>query len=72
MIGPFLSMEVLCSLARGSNGWHNWRPGWAIREKWRIQDGKEWEWSDLKFRDPRWQPPSVSVKDRSSGPGEQV
>jgi hypothetical protein len=54
MIGPFLSMKVLCGLARGSNGWHNWRLGEAIRGKWRILDGKEGEWSDLKFRAPRW------------------
>jgi hypothetical protein len=25
------------------------RPGGAIRRKWRILDGKEGEWSDLKF-----------------------
>jgi hypothetical protein len=41
MIGPFLSMEVLCGLARLSNGWHNWRLGGAIRRKWRMLDGKE-------------------------------
>jgi hypothetical protein len=29
------------------------RPGGAIREKWRIHDGKEGEWSDLKFRAPK-------------------
>jgi hypothetical protein len=33
-------MEVLCGLASWSNGWHNWRPGGAIRGKWRILDGK--------------------------------
>jgi hypothetical protein len=43
VIGPFLSMEVLCGLARSSSGWHNWRLGEAIREKWRIMDGKEGE-----------------------------
>jgi hypothetical protein len=43
MIGPFLSMEVLCGLARLSNGWHNWRPGGAIRGKGRILDGKKVE-----------------------------
>jgi hypothetical protein len=31
VIGPFLSIEVLCGLARGSNGWHNWR---LDREVW--------------------------------------
>jgi hypothetical protein len=34
--------------------WHNWRPGGAIRGKWRILDGKEDEWSDLIFGAPRW------------------
>jgi hypothetical protein len=29
-------------------------PGEAIREKGGILDGKEGEWSDLKFRAPRW------------------
>jgi hypothetical protein len=47
-------MDVLCGLARGLNGWHNWRPGGAIREKWRILDGKKGEWFDLKFIAPRW------------------
>jgi hypothetical protein len=28
--------------------------GGAIRGKWRILDGKEGEWSDLKFGAPRW------------------
>jgi hypothetical protein len=54
MIGPFLSMEVLCGFAKWSNGWHNWRPDGAIRGKWRIMDGMEGEWSDLIFRGPRW------------------
>jgi hypothetical protein len=54
MIGPFLSMEVLCGLARWSRYWHNWRLGGAIRGKGRILDGKEGEWSDLKFSAPRW------------------
>jgi hypothetical protein len=26
----------------------------AIRGKWRIMDGKEDEWSDLKFRSLMW------------------
>jgi hypothetical protein len=26
----------------------------AISRKWRIVDGKEREWSDLKFGAPRW------------------
>jgi hypothetical protein len=30
------------------------RLGGAIRGKGRILDGKEDEWSDLKFRAPRW------------------
>jgi hypothetical protein len=54
VIGPFLSKEVLCGLAKWSNGWHNWRPNGAIRGKWRIHDKKEGEWSDLIFRAPRW------------------
>jgi hypothetical protein len=54
VIGPFLSMEVLCGLARRSNGWHNWRLGRAIRGKWRIMDGKEGEWSDPIFEASRW------------------
>jgi hypothetical protein len=33
---------------------YNWRPGRAIREKGRILDQKEDEWSNLKFRAPRW------------------
>jgi hypothetical protein len=53
-IGSFLSMEVLCDLAIGSNGWHNWRLGGAFRKKWRILDRKEGEWSDLKFEAPKW------------------
>jgi hypothetical protein len=54
MIGPFLSMEVLCGLARRSNSWHNWRLGGAIRGKGRIMNGKEGEWSDLIFGASRW------------------
>jgi hypothetical protein len=54
VIGPFLSMEVLCGLVKWSNGWHNWRLGGAIKEKWRILDGKEDEWYDLIFRAPGW------------------
>jgi hypothetical protein len=42
------------------------RPGRAIRGKGRILDGKEDEWSDLKFRAPRWYPPPMSVKPRVS------
>jgi hypothetical protein len=34
--------------------WFKMRPGWAIRGKWRILDGKEGEWSDLIFRASRW------------------
>jgi hypothetical protein len=34
--------------------WHKWRLGGAIRRKWRILDGKEDEWSDLKFGAPTW------------------
>jgi hypothetical protein len=34
--------------------WFKMRPGGAIRGKWRILDGKEWEWSDLIFRASRW------------------
>jgi hypothetical protein len=26
----------------------------SIRGKWRIPNGKEGEWSDLKFGAPRW------------------
>jgi hypothetical protein len=54
VIGPYLSMEVLCGLAGLSRYWHNWRPSGAIRGKGRILDGKEDEWSDLKFKAPRW------------------
>jgi hypothetical protein len=49
-------------LARWLKYWHNWRPGGAIRGKGRILDGKEDEWSDLKFRAPRWSLPLVSIK----------
>jgi hypothetical protein len=55
-------MEVLCGLAKWSNGWNNWRPGGAIREKWIMLDGKEGEWSDLIFGVLRWYPPPVSIK----------
>jgi hypothetical protein len=34
--------------------WFKMIPGWAIRGKWRILDGKEGEWFDLIFRAPRW------------------
>jgi hypothetical protein len=34
--------------------WFKMRPGGAIREKWRILDGKEGEWSDMIFRALRW------------------
>jgi hypothetical protein len=53
-IGPFLSMEVLCGLAKWSNGWHNWRPGREIRGKWRILDGMEGEWYNLILEASRW------------------
>jgi hypothetical protein len=43
--------------------WHNWRPGRAMTRKWRILDGKEGEWFDMKFKAPRWYPPPMSVKD---------
>jgi hypothetical protein len=36
--------------------------GVAIRGKGRILDGKDDEWSDLKFGAPRWYPPPMSVK----------
>jgi hypothetical protein len=36
--------------------------GGAIRGKGRILDGKENEWSDLKFRASRWCPSPVSTK----------
>jgi hypothetical protein len=39
---------------------------------WRIPDGKIGEMSIFMFRALRWLPPPVSIKDRSSGPGEQV
>jgi hypothetical protein len=54
VIGPFLSMKVLCGLARRSNDRHNWRPDGAIRGNGRILNVKENEWSDLKFRASRW------------------
>jgi hypothetical protein len=50
----FLSMEVLCGLARWSNGGIIGDWVGEIRGKWRIVDGKEREWSDLVFRAPRW------------------
>jgi hypothetical protein len=34
--------------------WFNMRLGGAIRGKGRILDGKENEWSELKFEAPRW------------------
>jgi hypothetical protein len=34
--------------------WFNMRLGMIIRGNGRILDGKEDEWSDLKFRAPRW------------------
>jgi hypothetical protein len=34
--------------------WFNMRSGGAIREKRRILDVKKDDWSDLKFRAPRW------------------
>jgi hypothetical protein len=40
--------------ARRLRCWHNWRPGGAIREKWRILDGKVESGLDHKFRVPRW------------------
>jgi hypothetical protein len=39
---------------------------------WRILDGKVGEMSIFMFGALRWQPQPVSVKDQSSGPGEQV
>jgi hypothetical protein len=42
------------------------RPGWVIRGKGRILDGKEDEWSNLKFRALSWYPPPVPVKARVS------
>jgi hypothetical protein len=54
VIGPFLSTEVLCGLAKWLNDWHHWRPDGTIRGIWTILDGKEDEWFDLKFGAPRW------------------
>jgi hypothetical protein len=47
-------MDVLSGLANWSNGWYNWRPGGAIKGKWRILDEKEGERSDLIFGASRW------------------
>jgi hypothetical protein len=47
-------MDVLSDLANWSNGWYNWRPGGAIKGKWRILDEKEGERSDLIFGASRW------------------
>jgi hypothetical protein len=58
-------MEALCGLARGSNGWHNWRSGGPIRGKWRILDGKEGEWSDLKFGSGRLRTDRLAVVSKS-------
>jgi hypothetical protein len=35
-------------------GCHNWRMGWATREKWRILDGKVESGLDHKFGAVRW------------------
>jgi hypothetical protein len=35
-------------------GWFNMRLGEAIRGNGRILDGKEDEWSDMKFGVPMW------------------
>jgi hypothetical protein len=34
--------------------WFNMTPGGTIRGKRRILDEKEDEWSNLKFKAPRW------------------
>jgi hypothetical protein len=41
MIGPFISMEVLCDLCVAIGIWHNTILGGAIRGKWRIPDGND-------------------------------
>jgi hypothetical protein len=51
MIGPFLSMDVLCGIVDGSECWHNLRPGEEIRGKWRMPDGKVGERSIVMFGD---------------------
>jgi hypothetical protein len=62
-IGPFLSMEVLCGLAKWSKvGIIGDRTG-QLGENGEYWMGRKDEWSDLKFGAPRWWPPPVSVKD---------
>jgi hypothetical protein len=52
--------------------WLNWRPGGAIRGKWRQLVGNVGEWVCGKPAPPRLYLPPVSIKDRSVGPREQV
>jgi hypothetical protein len=52
--------------------WLKWRPGGAIRGKWRQLVGKVGEWVCGKPTPSRLLPPLVSVKDRWVGPHEQV
>jgi hypothetical protein len=41
--------------------WLYTRPGGATREKWRIPDGKECEWSIFIFRAPKVVPPTTNI-----------
>jgi hypothetical protein len=52
--------------------WPNLRLGGAIRGKWRILDGKVESGMDHKFGAPKVVAPPDVIKDRSSGPNEQV
>jgi hypothetical protein len=67
VIGPFLSMEVLCGYSKmienvGIIG------DWVGRlGMWRILDGKDDEWPDLKFRAPRWYSRLCRLRPRSVG-----
>jgi hypothetical protein len=55
VIGPFLSMEVLCGFSKviRNVGIIGDRAG-QLGESGGILDGKEDEWSDLKFRASMW------------------
>jgi hypothetical protein len=48
------------------------RKGRATRGKWRVLDEKVRERSVVMFKAPKVVAPPVSIKDRSSGPSEQV
>jgi hypothetical protein len=61
-----------CLRIRIVGSWFNMRLGGANQGMWRIPDGNVRERSIFMFGAPRCKPLPVSVKDRSSGPSEQV